>query len=411
MAVEITIPRLGWSMDEGIFGEWLIADGEFVEAGAAIFTLESEKALQEVESVDAGILKILSSGPREGDTVAVGTLLAYLLEDGEPVPTGTVIESAGDASVPSTIDEEPPAASATTGSTSTLPEQDAANVSRREADGLPAISPRAARLARELGIDWSGLNGSGRTGRIRECDIRAAASQRTGEGQSAIGTRIGATRRIIAERMLASVRATAPVTITKRVDATHLVGLREQYKTSGHQLVPAYHDIIAKLTAITLRQFPVMNCQWTEDGLVQPDGIHIGLAVDTEAGLLVPVIRNADQLALLDLATKSHRVIERARQRACTASELSGGTFTITSLGQFGIETFTPIINTPETAILGLGAIRREAVVLDDDRIVPRDRLPLSLTFDHRVTDGAPAARFLQQLCIAIENPGACLIQ
>jgi pyruvate dehydrogenase E2 component (dihydrolipoamide acetyltransferase) len=398
-------------MDEGTFGEWLKADGEFVEAGEAIFTLESEKALQEVESVDAGILRILPGVPREGDTVAVGTLLAYLLEEGEALPTGPLVEADSNASVPSTVDVKLQVASDTTGSTSTLPKRDEVKVPRRKANGLPAISPRAARLARELGVDWSGLNGSGRTGRIRECDIRAAASPQPGEERSAPHTRIGATRRIIAERMLSSVRNTAPVTLTTRVDATQLVDLREQYKNSGHQLVPAYHDIIAKLTAITLRQFPVMNCRWTEDGLTEPDGIHMGLAVDTEAGLLVPVIRNVDQLALLDLATKSRNLIERARQRACTANELSGGTFTITNLGQFGIDTFTPIINTPETAILGLGAIRREAVVLADDRIVPRDQLPLSLTFDHRVTDGAPAARFLQELRNAIENPGAWLIQ
>ena len=398
MAVKITIPRLGWSMDEGTFGEWLKADGEFVEAGDAIFTLESEKALQEVESVDAGILKILSDGPREGDTVSVGTLLAYLLEEGEQLPTDSAMAAASDASVSSTVEGQ-------IASTGTV------KAARRKGNGLPAISPRAARVARELGVDWSGLNGSGRTGRIRECDIRAASSLQSGEQRSATDTRIGATRRIIAERMLASVRNTAPVTLTTRVDATHLGDLREQYKASGQQLIPAYHDIIAKLTAITLRQFPVMNCQWSEDGLVDADGIHIGLAVDTEAGLIVPVIRNVDQLAMLDLATKSRNLIERARQRSCTADELIGGTFTLTNLGQYGVETFTPIINTPETAILGLGAIRRKAVVLDDDHIVPRDQLPLSLPFDHRVTDGASAARFLQELCSAIANPGAWLIQ
>ncbi len=407
MAVKITIPRLGWSMDEGTFGEWLKADGEFVEAGDAIFTLESEKALQEVESVDAGILKILSDGPREGDTVSVGTLLAYLLEEGEQLPTDSAMEAASDASVSSTVEGQ----IASTGTSGTGPKGDEVKAARRKGNGLPAISPRAARVARELGVDWSGLNGSGRTGRIRECDIRAASSLQSGEQRSATDTRIGATRRIIAERMLASVRNTAPVTLTTRVDATHLVDLLEQYKASCQQLIPAYHDIIAKLTAITLRQFPVMNCQWSEDGLVDATGIHIGLAVDTEAGLIVPVIRNVDQLAMLDLATKSRNLIERARQRSCTADELKGGTFTLTNLGQYGVETFTPIINTPETAILGLGAIRRKAVVLDDDHIVPRDQLPLSLTFDHRVTDGASAARFLQELCSAIANPGAWLIQ
>lgn len=411
MAVEITIPRLGWSMDEGTFGEWLIADGEFVEAGAAIFTLESEKALQEIESVDAGILRVLPSGPSEGDTVTVGTLVGYLLEDGERLPTVPVGESAdADASSVAT-DAEPQTAAAKANSTSTDQKTDSLKAHGRKKNGMPAISPRAARLARELGVDCSGLSGSGTTGRIRERDVRAAASGLPVAKPSTANAPVGATRRVIAERMMTSVRNTAPVTLTTRVDATHLVGLREQYKASGNKPVPAYHDIIAKLTALTLMQHPVMNSQWTEDGLIEPDGIHIGQAVDIETGLLVPVVRDVDRLTLIELAKQSHQLIERARRQACTPDELSGGTFTITNLGQFGIDAFTPIINPPQTAILGLGAIRREAVVLDDDRIVPREQLSLSLTFDHRVTDGAPAARFLQQLSKAIENPGPWLIQ
>ena len=426
MAVEITIPRLGWSMDEGTFGEWLKADGELVEPGEAIFTLESEKALQEVESVDGGILRVLSGGPEEGDTVNVGTLVGYLLDDGEELPTQPVLDSAVESSavtaaaasiatVPVDVTKNNTTSATENTSAAQTTSQPSAEIQRRNSNGTPAISPRAAKVAVELGVDWSTLSGSGRTGRIRERDVRAAATQPSAESSPrpgpSVNPHLGTTRRVIARRMMDSVQSTAPVTLTMRVNATNLVSLRQQYKASGNPIVPAYHDIIARLAALTLTEHPVMNCQWTDDGLVQPDGIHIGLAVDTEAGLLVPVLRDVDKVSLLELAKRSTEVVARAQRRRCSSEELNGGTFTITNLGQFGIDTFTPIINAPQTAILGLGSIRREAVVLDDDRIVPQDQLSLSLTFDHRVTDGAPAARFLQQLSARIENPGPWLIQ
>jgi pyruvate dehydrogenase E2 component (dihydrolipoamide acetyltransferase) len=398
MAVEITIPRLGWSMDEGTFGEWLIADGETVEPGDPIFTLESEKSVQDVESVDGGILRLVPNGPQEGDIVTVGTLVGFLLEENEEMPATVDVEATSpteelqvpaDASVPDTEANS------------------ASPASKNGRGGSPAISPRAARLARQLGVDWSNLKGSGKTGRIRECDIIADAQSAVASDSASQHQSV---RTAIAKRMLHSVQNTAPVTLTSRADATHLVSLRQQFKASGSSPIPAYHDILMKLTGLVLRRHPNMNCQWTDDGIVQPDGIHIGLAVDTQAGLLVPVVTNADQSSLSELASQTATLIERARQRKCSAAELTGGTFTITNLGGFGIDAFTPIINTPQTAILGIGAIRREAVVLDDDRIEARDQITLSLTFDHQVVDGAPAAAFLQMVCQAIENPSAWLI-
>jgi pyruvate dehydrogenase E2 component (dihydrolipoamide acetyltransferase) len=407
MAIEITIPRLGWSMDEGVFGEWLKADGEFVKADDPVFTLESEKALQEVESVDEGYLSIIPGGPAEGDTVTVGTLVAFLLAEGEEAPHATVgsavLEEPSTGTVP-TLDAEVPS------STSASPAPSGASWSERESRSTPRISPRAARLAAQLGVDWTILKGSGSTGRIRECDVKAAATDGTGGSADSPQRSAGTVRKVIADRMMATVRSTAPVTLTARVDATNLVALRKQYKSGQRELVPTYHDIITKLVASSLKSHPVMNSQWTVGGIVESAGVHIGLAVDTDAGLLVPVIRDVDQLSLCELAEKSRSLIDRARQRLCTAEELSGGTFSITSLGGYGVEFFTPILNSPQTAILGLGTIRREAIVLEDNRIVPQDRLPLSLTFDHRVVDGAPAAAFLQSLAVNIENPGPSLI-
>ena len=392
MAIEITIPRLGWSMDEGTFGEWLIADGDVVEPGDPIFTLESEKSVQEIESVDGGILRLVPDGPEEGDTVRVGTLVGFLLEENEEMPVAAESSTAAGQSAPAAPDTEC---------------QTRTDVPEQSSRGKAAISPRAKRLAKVLGLDWSGIKGSGKTGRIRERDI-VAASKSNGETSSSIPN--GSVRSVIAKRMLHSAQNTAAVTLTSRADATNLVSLRQQFKTSGNTPVPAYHDILIKLTGLALRRHPAMNCLWSDEGMIQPDGIHIGLAVDTESGLLVPVVTNADQCSLSEISTQTTSLIDRARQRKCSAAELSGGTFTITNLGAFGVDAFTPIINTPQTAILGVGKIRREAVVLDEDRILARDQMTLSLTFDHQAVDGAPAAAFLQTICQAVENPSAWLI-
>lgn len=395
MAMEITIPRLGWSMEEGMFGEWLKEDGDLVEAGDAIFTLESEKALQEVESIDGGVLRILPDGPQEGETVLVGKIIGFLLDEGEEMP-----ELSDDSQAAQPAGNDSPAVSFPVSS-------DVRHV--KSVNGLPTISPRAARAARELGVDWTQLSGSGRTGRIRERDVRAAAGSSKSMQETVRPP--GALRRVIAERMMQSVQNTAPVTLTIRVEATNLVGLRNQFKSAGDsESVPALQDIVVKIAAMALQRHPELNSRWTDAGIVQPHGIHIGLAVDTEAGLVVPVVYDVEQLSLRKLTLQTCDLIGRARLRQCTEDELRGGTFTVTNLGAFGIDAFTPIINSPETAILGIGAIRREAVVLEDDRIVPRDQMTLSLTFDHRIVDGAPAARFLQTLREGIENPSAWLI-
>lgn len=404
MAIEITVPRLGWNMDEGSFGEWLKQDGEFVAADEPIFTFESEKALQEVESVDEGLLHILPGGPEEGDVVEVGTLVGYLLAEGEAPPDpSSIVQAGSDAGLGEAVSSE----AAETPAAVAAP----AEKSTRDSGATPAISPRAARLAAQLGVDWTGLTGSGSTGRIRESDIRAAASSSVTVTRNDSSPRpvASSVRGVIAQRMMDAVRSTAPVTLTTRVDATNLVALREQFKSGRADMAPSYQDIIVKLLSQALGQHPVMNSQWSDSGIVEADGIHIGLAVDTDAGLLVPVVRNADQLNLAEVSETSRSLIERARRRECSADELSGGTFSVTNLGPFGVEFFTPILNAPQSAILGLGAIRREAVP-DGDQIVARNQLPLSLTFDHRVADGAPSARFLQTLAGMIENPGPWLI-
>ena len=271
----------------------------------------------------------------------------------------------------------------------------------------PASSPRARRIASELGVDWTTLAGSGRNGRIRERDVRAAAGSAT-----AVSSASPSIRGIIAERMLTASQGTAAVTLTTTADATALVSLRKQFQaTSGDEPAPGYNEILLKLTAIVLAGHPQVRSSWTETGVLAPAGdaaIDIGLAVDTDAGLVVPVIRDPGGATLKSLHQDVGDLADRARTRQLTAAEMSGGVFTITNLGAHGIDAFTPILNLPQAAILGIGRIR-EVPVVRGEEIVPGTEISLSLTFDHRVLDGAPAATFLAEVVRAIENPGAML--
>jgi pyruvate dehydrogenase E2 component (dihydrolipoamide acetyltransferase) len=407
MAIEIIVPRLGWSMEEGTLTEWLKAEGEFVRKGDMLFVLEGDKAAQDIECFDEGILRFLPGGPRAGDVVKVGQVIAVLLAENEsPAPVAEQAKPQIRAAIPA-----PASPSArrqarkhqlTAAPVQVSPPQPAPTARHRS-------SPRARRRAQELGIDWKNLDGSGNSGRVVERDVLASGPRRTEPADTRIPH--SATRRTIASRMLASHHATAPVTLTTTADATNLVNLRNQFRAQSDANLPApgYSDLIAKLTALVLVEFPALNARWEDDACVQFSCVHLGIAVDTEAGLIVPVIRDTERLPLRELVARSKDLVARAHDRRLTADELQGGTFTISNLGAYGIDAFTPIINGPQCAILGLGRIRQVPVCVAG-QVVPRDQITLSLTFDHRLVDGGPAARFLQALVHAIENPAARLI-
>ena len=411
MAIEIVVPRLGWSMDKGHFGEWLKKDGQRVSAGDMIFVLEGEKADQEVESFDAGILRIPPDAPKPGDEVVVGQLLAYLVEEGEAAPFEAARRDP-------TLETEPGSAPK---QEAQVRADEAVTVESAKPQKTPrvAISPRAKRIARELGVDWTRVAGSGRNGRIQESDIRKAAaaasssmvSQREPAAPAGPLMPITAIRRTIAERMLAGVCQAAPVTLTTKADATGLVDLRRRFKEAAMEAgpVPGYTDFLVKLSALALQEHQEMSGQWRDDGIFMPDQCNIGFAVDTDAGLLAPVVHDVTGKSLRQVAAETRQLTKQARAGSLNAWQMQGGTFTITNLGSFGVDTFTPIINLPQAAILGVGRIAAEAVVRED-KIVAREMLPLSLTFDHRVVDGAPAARFLGTLRAYIENPGPWLL-
>jgi pyruvate dehydrogenase E2 component (dihydrolipoamide acetyltransferase) len=324
-----------------------------------------------------------------------------------------------------------------------------------------AISPRARRVARELGVDWTALVGSGSTGRIRKADVRAAAAARPAPQErraspavrrlaeesgvsldqaptSKPGGRVtradvlaavapapasfdGApeplskVRRLIADRMTESARTVAPVTLTTEADATDLVALRNRLKAEigEGEAIPSYTDLIIRLTALALTKHPDLNASWTDGGIVHHHAVHISVAVDSERGLLAPVIRDAVKKSAFAIAQESTQLIKQARAGSINADHLRGGGFTISNLGMFEIDAFTPIINLPDCAVLGLGRIVAKPVVIDEDAetVAVRKMIALSLTFDHRIVDGAPAARFLQQVKRMIEQPLSWLIR
>ena len=442
MAQEIIIPRLGWSMEEGTFVAWLKSEGDFVKRGDALFELEGEKATQEIEAVDEGVLRIPITGPKPGSVHKVGAIIGYLVGANDSIPalanpsqqTNIEVVNEADSIVASPsvrqlarkVGVQLSQVKATGPRGRILQEdvhqaksihsenaQESVNSYVSKMSSKQVASPRARRLASSLGIDWKRLIGSGAGGRIRECDVKAASTNLPSAITSAGKAQripISKKRRLIAQRLVASRQLTVPVTLTTKADATNLVNLRNQFKsTNGTHPIPSFQDIITKLVAEVLKEHLFLAGRWEQDAIVLP-GYHeldIGMAVDTEDGLLVPVIRNVAGLNLRDVAAQSKSLVQQAREGKITAAQMQGGVFTITNLGAFGIDSFTPVINYPEAAILGLGAIRKEPVFLDDGQVVPQLQLALSLTFDHRIVDGAPAARFLQALVSAIANPSA----
>ena len=445
MAQEIIIPRLGWSMEEGTFVAWLKSEGDFVKRGDALFELEGEKATQEIEAVDEGVLRIPPTGPKPGSVHKVGAIIGYLVGANDSIPAlanplqqvnievvneaDSIVASPSVRQLARKVGVQLSQVKAT-GPRGRILQEDVhqaksilsenaqenviSDVSKMSSQQV--ASPRARRLATSLGIDWKLLIGSGAGGRIRECDVKSASTNLPSAITSAGKAHripISKKRRLIAQRLVASRQLTVPVTLTTKADATNLVNLRNQFKsTNGTHPIPSFQDIITKLVAEVLKEHMFLAGRWDEDAIVLPahHELHIGMAVDTEDGLLVPVIRNVAGLTLRDVAAQSKSLVQQAREGKITAAQMQGGVFTITNLGAFGIDSFTPVINYPEAAILGLGAIRKEPVFLDDGQVVAQLQLALSLTFDHRIVDGAPAARFLQALVSAISNPSAFLL-
>ena len=399
MASQITIPRLGWNMDEGVFMGWIKKDGAAIAVDDPLFTLEADKATEDIPSLTRGTLHILEGGPKPGDKVAVGAVIGLLLEEGEvAASTGYAVPAApGRRATEMVVRRRQTLIQLEPGPTETT-----TNAQRglRQAGGTNCFSPRTPRLPAKSA--WTGRSSRGRsgsTGRIRE-PRRPRPSLLPARGAPG-----SSTRRRIAHRLQQSLRAHRagnPGSGTCRRHSVLGFQLFRQLQGTSSQssdgpLPQPAPILLVKLAAGSLQEHPHLNAHTDGERVQLCTAIHIGVAVDVPDGLVVPVVRDVTELSLQELASRSRDLIARARQGTLKANEMQDGTFTVSNLGGFGIDAFTPILNPPECAILGVGRIQRRPAVREE-QIVARDEITLSLTFDHRCVDGAPAARFLPDL-------------
>ncbi len=399
MPIDVIMPHLGAVSEESTLLNWLVEEGDQVKKGQPIFEAESDKATIEVEAPESGRIAKLIATP--GEVVQVGRVVAILLipEDKDEV-----------------LDTGPKEADVTD-KTLVVATQEIEMRDRIKSDRLIA-SPLARRFARSKGVDLRSVKGTGPGGRIIKADVEDALIEQEPLPDHLTPASLDealpltAMRTTIACRMTQSVHTTASVTLNTDADAGALVNLREALRRQRPDIAQkiSYDLLIAKFVAQGLRKHPQLNVSLTDNGIVQHTNINIGVAVDTERGLMVPVLTDVDHRGVYDLSQDLEDKIERAKRGKITADELRGGTFTVTNLGSFGIDSFTPIINLPECAILGIGRIKASPMIRMGV-VVPGKTISLSLTFDHRVIDGGPAARFLQEVVHIIENLGDSGIQ
>jgi len=399
------MPKLGMAMKKGAVTKWLKGEGDPVEEGADLFELSTEKIAAVVPAPASGILGRVVAEP--GRELPVGALLALIGAAGDQFPPAEELAAAPAAAAAG------PAAPAAPGAGAAAPAAAApaaAGGASREGGGGAPASPAARRRARELGVDIALVPPSAPGKRIMVDDVEAfAAAAEAGAAPAAGASAAGAAgqvvpfagiRKVVAERLSESLRTTAQVTIAREVEAGGLVARRAAYAAgfeAATGLRLTYTDLLVQAVAGLLGEHPLLNATLTEQGIVVPDAVHMGVAVALEDGLIVPVIRDAGSRPLAEIARDRADLAAKAQAGTLSLDEIDGGTFTISNLGSFGADAFTPIVNPPQCAILGVGRIVDKPVVVEG-RVEVRPMVWLSLTFDHRIVDGAPAARFLTEL-------------
>ncbi|MCP9965955.1 MULTISPECIES: dihydrolipoamide acetyltransferase family protein [Actinomadura] len=413
---EILMPRLSDTMEEGVISSWQKQPGDEVAVGDVIVDIETDKAVMEYEAYEAGVLeKILV---KEGDSAAIGAPIAVIAPVGGAKPAAA---SAPAAEPAAEAEPEPaPAAEPEPAAAPAAP----APAPRPPGASRPPSSPLARRLARDHGIDLATLTGSGPGGRIVRADIEAAI--RTGAPAPAPAAPAPAVqappvqgraddpdveavplnrfRKVAAKRLGQSKREAPHFYLNREVDAEALLAFRA---TLNEALAPAkvsVNDLVVKAAATALREHPAVNVSYTEENLLFHKRIHVGVAVAVEDGLVVPVVRDADRKSVSEIGREARELAGKAREGKLSAQEMSGGTFSVSNLGMFGVDSFSAVINPPEAAILAVGAVRDEPVVRDG-QVVPGKRMAVTLSVDHRATDGATAAKFLARLAELLQNP------
>lgn len=418
MAYEILMPQLGLTMEEGTVSAWLKREGDTVKAGEAVAEITTDKLTNEIQSEHDGILlKIVA---QEGEDIPVKGILAYIGEADEKIGGVAEAKEAADAALLATEIADKVQTSVS------------APVSEVSGNTRIRISPLARKTAAKLGIsNFSSIKGSGTSGRIVRSDIIAAyeAAKHSIKAETVLPEKslekpadeavknseiemmdgdtvikMTGMRKVVAERMLRSHTEIPPVTQNTKVDVTELVKFRKMLINETERKY-SVNDLILKATAKVLKSHPEILVSYDNGRMVQRAHINIGMAVALDAGLIVPVIRDADHLGLDELADRAKDLAVRAKDNKLLPDEYKGSTFSVSNLGMFGIETFTPIINQPDAAILGVCAIQDELVMDDEGRISKRQVMRLSFTYDHKLIDGATAAKFIMDLRDLLQNP------
>ncbi len=413
MATEVIMPKVDMVMDTGTLVEWLKNEGDQVEKGEPLFIVLTDKANIEIEAPASGILAGVRAQP--DDVIPVTQVIAYILEPGESLPSEAkpATEAALAAEAPTSVVQPEPM----------MPKATLDEV--KPGNGKVRATPAARRLAAELGIELAVVSGSGARGRIHKNDVLAFAEQQQPavQAQPTVAAHVleiplpaarqkqvvplTGSRKIIADRMAHSAFTAPHITLSLRVDMSEAARLRArvqdpvQQKT-GHRL--SFTAIVARAVASVLPGHAYLNASLQGENIIIWEDVHLGIATSLEDYLIVPVIREAQSKSLEQIVTVLGDLVERARARRLTPAEMSGSTFTISNLGMFDIESFTAIINPPETAILAVGKIV-DTPVSTGDEIELRPMMNLTLSADHRVVDGATAARFLAELKATLENP------
>ena len=402
MAAEIRMPQFGVSMETGTIAQWCKAEGDPVKVGDVLASIETEKLTNDVISeVDGVLLKIVAP---EGEDVPVQGLMAYVGQPGEVLPGGTAAAPAAPAagSAPAVQSAEAPQPSV----------------------GRIKASPLARKIAVKLGVDFAQVTPGGTSGRVRADDVRAYAAQapaapapapipapapatpaapaELADGDTA--EKLSGMRKVVAQRMLQSHTEIPPVTQNTRVDVTELMMFRKMLQSeTGNKY--SVNDLILKAVAKCLLKHPEMLVSFDGDRIIQRAHVNLGMAVALDAGLIVPVIRDADKMGLDDLSAHAKDLATRAKTNKLTPEDYQGSTFTVSNLGMFGVDSFTPIVNQPNAAILGVCASHDELVMDDEGTITKHQIMQLCLTYDHRLMDGAVAARFGMDLRDILEKP------
>jgi pyruvate dehydrogenase E2 component (dihydrolipoamide acetyltransferase) len=434
LAYEVKMPKFGETMTEGTIFNWIAEEGDQIEIGDPLFEIETDKASLEVEAEEAGILaKILV---KENETAPIGDLVAVIAEEGEDIDSldfgsESSKESSEEKSsekvekevkkTEKTIRAEGEKIKASPAAKRLAKEKDIELKDVQPGEGrdavieadvrdyinthLPSATPTAEKKAAAKGIDLSSIEGTGAGGRVQSSDVDSYTGESVEADQEIPFTGL---RKVISKRMAQSFQEVPQVTTTIKVDMKEIKELREEIKQISEEHI-SYTDILILVASRMLKKYPKINSHISQDSMIVKSNINIGIAVDVPGGLVVPVIKNVGRKNLEEIAKERKVLVDKAREGKLNNDDLSGGTFTITNLGGFETEIFTPIVNQPEAAILGVGQISDEVVPVNGEAVI-RPMLWLSMAYDHRAVDGAPAAEFLQKIKSALENPVSLLL-